>query len=79
MQQLGRVKYDYDSATDVKRLNAVSRCMAAYQNGLLTLRKLRQSGNQRITVQYVNVDNGSQAVIGDVEMGESRSYGKRPD
>ena len=30
MQQLGRVKYDYDSATDVKRLNAVSRCMAAY-------------------------------------------------
>jgi hypothetical protein len=43
--------------------------LAAYQNGLLTLRKLRQSGNQRITVQYVNVDNGSQAVLGDVVKG----------
>ena len=73
MQQLGRVKCDYDSAAEAKRLNAVSRCMTAYQNGLLTLRKLRQSGNQRITVQYVNVDNGSQAVIGDVEGSDSRS------
>ena len=70
MHQLGRVKYDYDSAAEAKRLNAVSRCMAAYQNGLLTLRKLRQSGNQRITVQYVNVSNGSQAVIGDVVKAE---------
>jgi hypothetical protein len=79
MQQLGRVKCDYDPAAEAKRLNAVSRCMTTYQNGLLTLRKLRQSGNQRITVQYVNVDSGSQAVIGNVEMGDSRSYGKRTD
>jgi len=57
----------------VSRINALSRCMAAYQNGLLTLRKLRQNGNQRITVQYVNLDNGSEAVIGNVEMGDSRS------
>jgi hypothetical protein len=34
-----RVKYDYGSAAEVKRINAVSRCKAAYQNGLLTLRK----------------------------------------
>jgi hypothetical protein len=69
MQQLGRVKYDYDSATEAKRLNAVARCMTAYQHGLLTLHKLRQNGNQRITVQYVNVSNGSQAVLGDVVKG----------
>jgi len=31
MQQLGRVKCDYKSAVEAKRLNAVSRCMAAYQ------------------------------------------------
>ena len=73
MQQLGRIKYDYDPAIEVKRLNAVSRCMTTYQNGLLTMRKLRQSGNQRITVQYVNVDNGSQAVIGDVVKSETRA------
>src|SRR5678815_1558233 len=38
-----------------------ARCMTAFQNGLLTLRKLRQEAHQRITVQYVNVSNGSQA------------------
>jgi hypothetical protein len=43
--------------------------MTAYQHGLLTLAKLRQNGNQRITVQYVNVSNGSQAVLGDVVKG----------
>ena len=66
MQQLGRVKYDYASAAEAKRLNAAARCMTAYQHGLLTLAKLRQNGNQRITVQYVNVSNGSQAVLGDI-------------
>jgi len=66
MQQLGHVKYDYASAAEAKRLNAAARCMTAYQHGLLTLAKLRQNGNQRITVQYVNVSNGSQAVLGDV-------------
>ena len=41
--------------------------MAAYQNGLLVLQKIRQNGQQRITVQYVNVSYGSEAVIGNVE------------
>ena len=53
-------------AAEAKRLNAAARCMTAYQHGLLTLAKLRQNGNQRITVQYVNVSNGSQAVLGDI-------------
>jgi hypothetical protein len=39
--------------------------MAVHQQGLLTLHKMRQNG-QRITVQYVNVSNGSQAVIANV-------------
>jgi hypothetical protein len=43
MQQLGRVKYDYASAAEAKRLNAAARCMTAYQHGLLTLAKLRQN------------------------------------
>ena len=69
MQQLGCVRYGQDAAAQAKRLNAVARCMEAYQQGLLTLRKLRQNGNQRITVQYVNVSNGSQAVLGNVVKG----------
>ena len=57
----------HDIAGQAKRLNAVARCMSAYQQGLLTLRKLRQGGHQRISVQYVNVTDGSQAVIGNVQ------------
>lgn len=54
---------------------AAARCMTAFQNGLLTLRKLRQGAHQRITVQYVNVSNGSQAVLGDVvKDGETPIY-----
>ena len=34
---------------------------------MLALHKVRQNGQQRITVQYVNVSNGSQAVIGNIE------------
>jgi hypothetical protein len=72
MEQMKLSSYDRDPTIQAKRLNAAAKHMAAYQNGLLTLRKLRRSGNQRIMVQYVNVSNGSQAVLGDVvKNGES--------
>jgi len=41
--------------------------MSVYQQGLLTLQKLSQGGHQRISVQYVNVSEGGQAVIGKIE------------
>ena len=40
---------------------------SVYQQGLLALHKVRQNGQQRITVQYVNVSNGSQPVIGHID------------
>lgn len=73
MEQVKLSSYDRDPSAQAKRLSTAAKCMAAYQNGLLTLRKLRQTGNQRITVQYVNVDNGSQAMIGDVVTSETRA------
>jgi hypothetical protein len=69
MDHMAFVASGYDPASQAKRLNAAARCMSVYQQGLLTLHKLRQNGNQRITVQYVNVSNGSQAVLGDVVKG----------
>jgi hypothetical protein len=57
----------HDIAAQAKRLNAVARCMSVYQQGLLTMRKLRQGGHQRISVQYVNVTDSSQAVINNVQ------------
>ena len=67
MQLMGQVCFEQDATVQAKRLNAAARCMAVYQQGLLALQKVRQNGQQRITVQYVNVSNGSQAVIGHVE------------
>ena len=46
--------------------NAAARMMSVYQDGLLTLQKLRTGGNQTVTVQHVNVQPGAQAVIGNV-------------
>ena len=46
---------------------------ARWEGSPLTLHKLRQNGNQRITVQYVNVSNGSQAVLGDVVKGRKQA------
>src|SRR5215208_8445560 len=40
--------------------------MTADQQGLLTLRKLRLGGHQRISVQHIQVSNGGQAIVGDV-------------
>ncbi len=54
-------------AAQVKRLNATASCMAIYQQGLLMLHKIRQNGQQRIVVQYVNVGDGGKAVIGNVQ------------
>ena len=35
----------------------------------VSLKKLKASGEQRITIQHVNVSDGGQAVIGDVRAG----------
>ena len=64
---MGKVPYEHNAAAQAKRLNVAARCMTVYQQGLLALHKVRQNGQQRITVQYVNVSNGSQAVIGNIE------------
>jgi hypothetical protein len=46
---------------------AASRLMVTYQQGLLTVRQLRQGGKQSVTVthivQQVNVEDGGQAVV----------------
>ena len=66
MEQIGRARGTSHPDTEIKRLNVAARFMSVFQQGLLTLKKLRQGGQQKITVQYVNVSGGSQAVIGNV-------------
>ncbi|MEP6959795.1 MAG: hypothetical protein ABI980_13785, partial [Nitrospirota bacterium] len=66
MEQIGRAHHASDSKTEMARLNAATRCMTVFQQGLLALQKLRQGGKQVITVQNVCVSEGGQAVIGDL-------------
>ena len=64
MEMIGSVvPHSRDAA---QRLNAAVRCMTAYQQGLLTLRKVRQGGHQRISIQHIQVREGGQAIVGDV-------------
>jgi hypothetical protein len=57
---------------EVARLsNAAARMMQVYQEGLLTLQKLRTGGKQTVVVQHVQVSEGGQAVIaGSVASGQ---------
>jgi hypothetical protein len=50
--------------------------MSVFQDGLLTLQRLRTGGNQTVTVQHVNVAPGGQAVIGNVQAGGSKRRGR---
>lgn len=67
MELIGRARGRSDPDAEIKRLNLATRFMTVFQQGMLTLKKIRQGGQQKITVQYVNVGDGGQAVIGDVE------------
>jgi hypothetical protein len=73
MDQLAFAPSRYDVSDQARRLNSAAKCMSVYQQGLETLRKLRQGGQQRIMVQYVNVSEGGQAVIGNIERNSGNS------
>jgi hypothetical protein len=49
---------------EVARLtNSTARMMGAFQQGLLTLERLKSGGRQVVTVQHVTVEEGGQAVV----------------
>ena len=54
---------DLEPVETVRLTNAAARMMQVYQEGLLTLQKIRTGGKQTVTVQHVQVSGGGQAVI----------------
>ncbi len=63
---------------EVARLsNAAARMMQVFQEGLLTLQKLKTGGKQTVVVQHVQVSEGGQAVIAGAvrSQGQKRSRG----
>ena len=61
------------SIETARMARAAARALEASQHGMLTLEKLRNGGQQLVTVQYVNVQEGGAAVIaGRLDRGEDR-------
>ena len=67
-----------EAVVEVARLsNAAARLMQTFQQGTLTLTKLRGGGAQTIVVQHVQVNDGGQAVIAGQARGASGKGGER--
>jgi hypothetical protein len=73
------LSYEHQTAGDqveaARCANTVARLISVYQNGLLTLQRLRSGGSQTVTVQHVTVAQGGQAVIGNVAAGGTKRRG----
>jgi hypothetical protein len=69
MRYVTKASLEPDQVQSIRMMNLSIRTMETYQKGLLTLKRLRSSGEQRITIQHVSVTDGGQAVIGQVQSG----------
>src|SRR5689334_8666202 len=65
------------SSIEASRLaNSAARMMESFNQGLLTLDRMRNGRQQLVTVQHVNVGDGGQAIVaGEVSPGGSRRRG----
>ena len=50
-------------------VNRMTKLMRTYMAQMEALNKYRNKGKQQITVQHVNVNDGGQAIVGDVTQG----------
>jgi len=51
------------------KINQVTKLSRAFANHLEVLNKNRGKGQQKMTVEHIHVNEGAQAVIGNVEQG----------
>jgi hypothetical protein len=52
-----------------RNINRITKLMRTFTTQMDALNKHRTKGQQKITVQHVNVENGGQAIVGDVSQG----------
>lgn len=63
MKMTARIEEATNPDEIVKLVGAATRLMGAFQNGFLTLSKVRTGGKQQVVVQHVNVTGDAQAVV----------------
>jgi hypothetical protein len=65
-----RAMYHEQSVEGVKlNINCANKLMNTFARQVEALAKHRAKGQQKITVQHVNVNDGGQAIVGDVKQG----------
>ena len=69
MDYIAKANLQPSPELSMRMMNTGIRAMDTYQRGMLTIKRLRASGSQRITIEHVNVTSGGQAVIGQVQAG----------
>ncbi len=66
IQEAGSVKLMDSNLTSIiqtRKINAASRMMQTFQQGMVALQKVRTGGKQTMVVQHVNVNDGGQAIV----------------
>ena len=66
MTYAGKANLHADPQVAVKMLNLSLRAMETFQRGMLTLKRYRATGEQKIVIERVNIEGGGRAVIGNV-------------
>jgi hypothetical protein len=74
MKYMGRSYEQRDPVEQARLANVSARMMRAFQDGFLTLHKIRRGGRQTVVVQHVNVSEGGQAVVAG-QMGDAAGGG----
>jgi hypothetical protein len=69
-------KYPHRSIEACRMANTAARLMDAYQRGLLALERMRNGGQQVVTVQHVYVSAGGQAVVAGTVEQQNRGEGQ---
>jgi hypothetical protein len=67
MRYVRKASVEQDPHNASLMMNLALRSMGTFQKGLLTMKSLRGTGQQCITVQHVTVEGGGQAVIGNIK------------
>jgi hypothetical protein len=71
MTMLGRIGQHCTARNSTAIASAAARLMRACAGHVETLRRLRNGGNQTIRIERVNISDGGQAVIGNVQANKS--------
>ncbi len=67
---MGEKKKKKDADLRLQRItNMASKLMTTFQQGMKTLHQIRNGGQQKMTVEHVNVHKGGKAVVGNIQGG----------